>query len=61
MGKFCQLLTELSVRDTSIFSFRDTDLIFTQLDMCIDIVEMFFSDFYSVHLILLSYLAMTRC
>ena len=47
MGKFRQFLTELSVRDTPIFSFPDDDLskhqwIFTQLGMCIDIVEIWF-------------------
>ena len=38
MGKFCELLTELSAHDTSIFSFQDNNLsksqqIFTKLDM----------------------------
>ena len=47
MGKFRQFLTELSARDTSIFSFQDNNLsksqrIFTQLDMCIDIMEIWF-------------------
>ena len=47
MGKFRQFLTELSARDTSIFSFQDNNSsksqrIFTQLDMCIDIVEILF-------------------
>ena len=46
-GKFCQCLTELSARDTSVFSFQDNNLsnsqrIFTKLDMCIDIVEICF-------------------
>ena len=44
MGKFRQILTELSVRDTPIFSFLDDNLskrqlIFTKLGMCIDIEE----------------------
>ena len=44
MGKFRQLLTELSARDTPIFSFPDDNLskrqwIFTKFSMCIDIVE----------------------
>ena len=43
MGKFRQFLTELSARDTPIFSFPDDNLskhqlIFTKLGMCIDIV-----------------------
>ena len=47
MGKFRQFLTELSARDTSIFSFPDDTLsklqwIFTKLSMCIDIVEIWF-------------------
>ena len=41
MREFHQFLTELSARDTSIFSFLDNNLsksqrIFTHLDMCID-------------------------
>ena len=61
MGKFRQILTELSVRDTPIFAFPDDNLskhqwIFTKLGMCIDIVEICFgiangqilSDFYGV-------------
>ena len=44
MGKFCQILTELSAQDTPIFSFPDDNLskgqwIFTKIGMCIDIVE----------------------
>ena len=44
MGKFRQILTELSARDTPIFSFPDDNFsqhqwIFTKLAMCIDIVE----------------------
>ena len=44
MGKFRQFLTELSARDTSVFSFPDDRFskyqwIFTKLCACIDIVE----------------------
>ena len=47
MGKFLQFLTELSARDTPIFSFPDDNMskhqwIFTKLGMCIDIVEIWF-------------------
>ena len=47
MGKLRQFLTELSARDTPIFSFPDDNLtkhqwIFTKLGMCIDIVEIWF-------------------
>ena len=47
MSKFRQSLTELSARDTPIFSFPDNNLskhqwIFTKLGMCIDIVEIWF-------------------
>ena len=47
MGKFRQFLTEISARDTPIFSFPDDNLskhqwIFTKLSMCIDIVEIWF-------------------
>ena len=47
MGKFRQILTELSARDTPIFSFSDDKLskhqwIFTKLGMCIDIMEICF-------------------
>ena len=47
MGKFRQFLTELSARDTPIFSFPDDNLskhqwIFIKLGMCIDIVEIWF-------------------
>ena len=47
IGKFCQILTELSARDMPIFSFPDDNLsklqwIFTKLGMCIDIVEIWF-------------------
>ena len=47
MGEFRQILTELSARDTPIFSFPDDNLskhqwIFTKLGMCIDIVEIWF-------------------
>ena len=46
MGKFCQLLTELSACYMSVFSFLDDNLskcqwIFTRLGMCIYIVEIF--------------------
>ena len=41
------IFTELSARDTSIVSFQDNNLnksqqFFTELDMCIDIVEIWF-------------------
>ena len=44
MGKFRQILVELSAQDTPIFSFPDDNLsirqwIFTKLGMCIDIME----------------------
>ena len=44
MGRFRQILTELSAQDTPIFLFPDDNLskrqwIFTKLGMCIDIVE----------------------
>ena len=47
MGKFCQFFTELSARDTPIFSFPDDNLckhlwIFIKLGMRIDIVEIWF-------------------
>ena len=47
MGKFRQFFTELSARDTPIFSFPDDNLhkhqwIFTKLGLCIDIVEIWF-------------------
>ena len=47
MGKFRQFLTELSARDTSVFSFPDDNFskhqrIFTKLGMCIDIVVTWF-------------------
>ena len=47
MGKFRQFLTELSARDTPIFSFLDYNLsklqgIFTKLGMCIDNVGIWF-------------------
>ena len=47
MGKFRQFLTELSIRDTSVFSFLDENFsksqwIFTKLGMCIDIAEICF-------------------
>ena len=47
IGKFRQSFTELSARDTPVFSFPDDNLnkhqwIFTKLGMCIDIVEILF-------------------
>ena len=47
MGKFCQFLTDLSARDTPIFSFPDDNLskhqwIFIKLGMYIDFVEICF-------------------
>ena len=44
MGKFCQFLTELSARDTSLFSYPDNNCgiyewIFAKHGVCIDIVE----------------------
>ena len=47
MGKFRQIFTELSARDTPIFMFLDDNFskhqwIFTKLGMCIDIVEIWF-------------------
>ena len=47
MGKFRHIFTELSARDTPIFSFPDDNFskhqwIFTKLGMCIDIVEIWF-------------------
>ena len=47
MGKFRQYLTELSARDTSVFSFLDENFsksqwIFTKHGMCNDIVEVCF-------------------
>ena len=47
MGKFLQILTELSARDMPVFSFPDDNFskhqwIFTKLGMCIDIVEICF-------------------
>ena len=47
MGKFRQILTELSARDTPIFSFPDNNLskcqgILTKPGMCIDIKEIWF-------------------
>ena len=61
MGKFRQILMELSARDMPKFSYPDDNLsklqwIFTKLGMCIDIVEIWFgfangqisSNFYGV-------------
>ena len=47
MIKFRQFLTELSARDTPIFSFQDDNLskrhwVFTKLGKCIDIVKIWF-------------------
>ena len=47
MGKFHQILTELSARDTPIFLFPDDNLckcqgILTKLGTCIDIKEVWF-------------------
>ena len=49
MGKFRQILRELSARDTPIFLFPDNNLndgkcqgILTQLNTCIDIKEIWF-------------------
>ena len=44
LGKFCQILTELSTQDTPIFSFPDDNLskcqrIVIKLCMCIEIVK----------------------
>ena len=47
MGKFCQILTELSAQDMLIFSFPDGNLskcqgILTKLGTCIDLKEILF-------------------
>ena len=46
VGKFYQFFTELTAYGTSLFSFKDilskSQWIFTKLDMCIDIVEIWF-------------------
>ena len=47
MGKFRQIFTELSARDTPIFSFRDDNLsklegILTKIALCHDIKEIWF-------------------
>ena len=47
MGKFRQIFTELSAQDTPIFSFPDYNFskyqgIFTKLDICIDIKEIWY-------------------
>ena len=47
MGKFHQILMELSAQDTPKFSFPDDNLskhkwIFTKLGVCIDFVEIWF-------------------
>ena len=51
MGKFRQILTELSVRDMPIFSFPDYNMskcqgILTKPCICIDIVEIWFGNAY---------------
>ena len=66
MGKFCQFLVELSARSTFVFSFQDNNLsnsqqIFTKLEICIDIVEIWFGiAFGYITSIFDSYLPMTR-
>ena len=47
MGKFRKMLTELSARDTPIFSFPDDNLsklqgLLTKLAICIDIIKICF-------------------
>ena len=47
MGTFCQILTQISARDTPIFSFPDDNLskcqgILTKVCTCIDIKEIWF-------------------
>ena len=45
MDKICQILMELSSRDTLIFSFQDDDLslgVLTKLGTCIDTKEVWF-------------------
>ena len=47
MGKFCQILTELSAQDMLVFLFQDNNLskwqgILTKLCTCIDIKEIWF-------------------
>ena len=47
IGKFCQILTELSAGDIPIFSFQDNNLsksqgILTKLGTCIDMKENWF-------------------
>ena len=49
MGKFCQILTELSTRDTPIFSFLADNSskcqgILTKLGTCIDMKEILFGN-----------------
>ena len=51
MGKFLQILTELSVQDTSIFSFPDDNLskcqgILPKLGTCIDMKEIWLGIVY---------------
>ena len=51
MSTFCQILTELSARDTPIYSFPGDNLskyqgILTKLGTCIDIKEIWFGIVY---------------
>ena len=57
MGKFRQFFTELSARDTPIFSFPDDNLskrqwIFTKVGMCIDIVGLLMGKFCQILMVL---------
>ena len=66
MAKFCPFLTELSARSTTIFSSPFDNVskyqwIFTKLDMCIDIVAIWFEIGNSQNLSIFdSYLHATR-
>ena len=66
MGKFCQILTELSARDTPIFLFPDDNLckcqgILTKIVTCIDMKEIWFwSANGQISSIFYSYLPVTR-
>ena len=51
MSECCQFLTELSARETSVISFKDNNFsksqwIFTKLDLCIDIMKIWFGIAY---------------
>ena len=51
MSECCQFLTYLSARETSVISFKDNNVsksqwIFTKLDMCIDIMKIWFGIAY---------------